>query len=151
MNDFTPSCLLRLHDEQYELEDYQGGVPRWCTGCGDNAILTAVQRLCRDENLAPERTVFVSGIGCSQGSELRGLRREGAQSDREGLFGENPCDGGAQAARGAGDDCDSSIHNPSFLEGALTPVPSPASGIEPRHLLRLAFRGVESSLPGSGT
>ena len=40
-------------------------MPRWCTGCGDNAILTAVQRLCRDENLAPERTVFVSGIGCS--------------------------------------------------------------------------------------
>ncbi len=65
MNDFTPACLLRLHDERYELEDYQGGVPRWCTGCGDNAILTAVQRLCRDENLRPEKTVFVSGIGCS--------------------------------------------------------------------------------------
>jgi 2-oxoglutarate/2-oxoacid ferredoxin oxidoreductase subunit beta len=57
--------LLRLHDEHYELEDYQSGVPRWCTGCGDNAILTAVQRLCRDEDLAPEKTVFVSGIGCS--------------------------------------------------------------------------------------
>src|SRR5581483_11369293 len=57
--------LLRLYDEQYELEDYQGGVPRWCTGCGDNAILAAVQRLCRDENLRPEKTVFVSGIGCS--------------------------------------------------------------------------------------
>ena len=39
--------------------------PVWCSGCGDNAILAAVQRLCRDENLAPERTVFVSGIGCS--------------------------------------------------------------------------------------
>jgi 2-oxoglutarate ferredoxin oxidoreductase subunit beta len=40
-------------------------VPRWCSGCGDNAILSAVQRLCRDEQLAPEKTVFVSGIGCS--------------------------------------------------------------------------------------
>jgi 2-oxoglutarate ferredoxin oxidoreductase subunit beta len=40
-------------------------VPRWCTGCGDNAILAAVQRLCRDEGLRPEKTVFVSGIGCS--------------------------------------------------------------------------------------
>ena len=40
-------------------------MPRWCTGCGDNAILTAVQRLCRDEDLPPEKTVFVSGIGCS--------------------------------------------------------------------------------------
>ena len=58
-------CIIKLHEEQHNLEDYQGGVPRWCSGCGDNAILAAVQRLCRDENLAPERTVFVSGIGCS--------------------------------------------------------------------------------------
>ena len=58
-------CLLRLYDQQHQLEDYQKGVPRWCSGCGDNAILTAVQRLCRDEGLRPERTVFVSGIGCS--------------------------------------------------------------------------------------
>jgi 2-oxoglutarate ferredoxin oxidoreductase subunit beta len=40
-------------------------VPRWCKGCGDNAILAAVQRLCRDRDLRPEKTVFVSGIGCS--------------------------------------------------------------------------------------
>ena len=58
-------CLLQLCDEHFELEDYQSGVPRWCTGCGDNAILAAVQRLCRDEALRPEKTVFVSGIGCS--------------------------------------------------------------------------------------
>ena len=58
-------CLLRLHDQHHELEDYQSGVPRWCTGCGDNAILAAVQRLCRDEGLRPEKTMFVSGIGCS--------------------------------------------------------------------------------------
>jgi 2-oxoglutarate ferredoxin oxidoreductase subunit beta len=58
-------CLLRMYDEHHDLEDYQGGVPRWCTGCGDNAILAAVQRLCRDEDLRPEKTVFVSGIGCS--------------------------------------------------------------------------------------
>ncbi len=58
-------CLIKLHEAHHNLEDYQGGVPRWCSGCGDNAILAAVQRLCRDEDLAPERTVFVSGIGCS--------------------------------------------------------------------------------------
>ena len=57
--------LLDLYDEKLELEDYQSGVPRWCTGCGDNAILAAIQRLCRDEGLRPEKTVFVSGIGCS--------------------------------------------------------------------------------------
>lgn len=58
-------CLLKLYEKRNQIEDYQSGVPRWCTGCGDNAILAAVQRICRDENLRPERTVFVSGIGCS--------------------------------------------------------------------------------------
>ena len=66
MNMMTATeCLLQMCDEHFELEDYQSGVPRWCTGCGDNAILAAVQRLCRDEGLRPEKTVFVSGIGCS--------------------------------------------------------------------------------------
>ena len=65
MTIYVSECLLRMHDQHYELEDYQSGVPRWCTGCGDNAILAAVQRLCRDEDLRPEKTVFVSGIGCS--------------------------------------------------------------------------------------
>ena len=58
-------CLIQASDEHHDLADYQQGVPRWCNGCGDNAILTAMQRLCRDNDLAPERTVFVSGIGCS--------------------------------------------------------------------------------------
>jgi 2-oxoglutarate ferredoxin oxidoreductase subunit beta len=61
----TTQCLLELYDQRRSLEDYQSGVPRWCTGCGDNAILAAVQRLCRDQSLRPEKTVFVSGIGCS--------------------------------------------------------------------------------------
>jgi len=65
MNMLATECLLELCEERHELEDYQSGVPRWCSGCGDNAILAAVQRLCRDEGLRPEKTVFVSGIGCS--------------------------------------------------------------------------------------
>ena len=65
MNMLATECLLQLCEERFELEDYQSGVPRWCSGCGDNAILAAVQRLCRDEGLRPEKTVFVSGIGCS--------------------------------------------------------------------------------------
>ena len=51
-------CVIKLHEEHHALEDYQGGVPRWCSGCGDNAILAAMQRLCSDEDLAPENTVF---------------------------------------------------------------------------------------------
>jgi 2-oxoglutarate ferredoxin oxidoreductase subunit beta len=49
----------------FTLEDYEGGVARWCPGCGDHGVLTAVQRICRDEQLQPEHTVAVSGIGCS--------------------------------------------------------------------------------------
>jgi 2-oxoglutarate ferredoxin oxidoreductase subunit beta len=38
---------------------------RWCPGCGDYGILLAVQTLMPDLGIAPENTVFVSGIGCS--------------------------------------------------------------------------------------
>ncbi|UCF37097.1 MAG: 2-oxoglutarate oxidoreductase [Acidobacteriota bacterium] len=47
------------------LEDYMGAEARWCPGCGDHAVLNSVQRVARDLQLAPERTVVVSGIGCS--------------------------------------------------------------------------------------
>jgi len=47
------------------LEDYIGAEARWCPGCGDHAVLNAVQRVARDLQLAPEKTVVVSGIGCS--------------------------------------------------------------------------------------
>ncbi|MHC4947780.1 MAG: thiamine pyrophosphate-dependent enzyme [Planctomycetota bacterium] len=49
----------------FTLEDYEGGEARWCPGCGDHGVLSAVQRICRDEQLPPEKTVCVSGIGCS--------------------------------------------------------------------------------------
>ena len=52
-------------DRVFEMEDYQGQLARWCPGCGDFAVLTAVERLLESEQLPPERTVFVSGIGCS--------------------------------------------------------------------------------------
>ncbi len=58
-------CSLLSQDDDYTIDDYQSSVSRWCTGCGDNGILAAVQRLCRDEQLPPEKTTFVSGIGCS--------------------------------------------------------------------------------------
>lgn len=60
------NCMLRLIEDEHTLEDYQSDIPpRWCTGCGNNAVLTAIQRLCRDEQLPIEKTVFVSGIGCA--------------------------------------------------------------------------------------
>ncbi len=38
---------------------------RWCPGCGDYAILAAVQRTLPSLGGTPENTVFISGIGCS--------------------------------------------------------------------------------------
>jgi len=58
-------CDLPVPDTFYSIEDYGSSTARWCPGCGDHAILTAVQKLCREEQLPPEKTVFVSGIGCS--------------------------------------------------------------------------------------
>jgi 2-oxoglutarate ferredoxin oxidoreductase subunit beta len=38
---------------------------RWCPGCGDYSILTAIQMLMPELGARREDTVFVSGIGCS--------------------------------------------------------------------------------------
>lgn len=54
-----------MPDENYGMDDYGKGTPRWCPGCGGHSILTAVQRVCKDMQYPPEKTVCVSGIGCS--------------------------------------------------------------------------------------
>jgi len=38
---------------------------RWCPGCGDYAILNSVQKVMPELGISREKTVFVSGIGCS--------------------------------------------------------------------------------------
>jgi len=38
---------------------------RWCPGCGDYAILAALQSFMPELGIAPENIVFVSGIGCA--------------------------------------------------------------------------------------
>lgn len=38
---------------------------RWCPGCGDYAILATIQGVLAEVGARPEKTVFVSGIGCS--------------------------------------------------------------------------------------
>src|SRR6476659_54926 len=38
---------------------------RWCPGCGDYAILNNVQKVMPELGIPREKTVFVSGIGCS--------------------------------------------------------------------------------------
>jgi 2-oxoglutarate ferredoxin oxidoreductase subunit beta len=38
---------------------------RWCPGCGDYAILAQMQKVLPELGIAREKTVFISGIGCS--------------------------------------------------------------------------------------
>jgi 2-oxoglutarate ferredoxin oxidoreductase subunit beta len=38
---------------------------RWCPGCGDYSILAQMKKVLPTLGIPPERTVFVSGIGCS--------------------------------------------------------------------------------------
>jgi 2-oxoglutarate ferredoxin oxidoreductase subunit beta len=60
------SLLFPVEEEHdYTMSDYEGVQARWCPGCGDHSVLTASQRLLAAEQLKPEETVFVSGIGCS--------------------------------------------------------------------------------------
>jgi 2-oxoglutarate ferredoxin oxidoreductase subunit beta len=58
MNDMTP-IKTTLKDWETDQE------VRWCPGCGDYAILKAVQRTLPEIGADPAKTVFVSGIGCS--------------------------------------------------------------------------------------
>ncbi|RED15733.1 2-oxoacid:ferredoxin oxidoreductase subunit beta [Parasphingopyxis lamellibrachiae] len=58
MNDMTP-VTTTLKDWETDQE------VRWCPGCGDYAILKAVQRTMPQLGADPANTVFVSGIGCS--------------------------------------------------------------------------------------
>jgi 2-oxoglutarate ferredoxin oxidoreductase subunit beta len=59
MNDMTPIKTSTPKDWETDQE------VRWCPGCGDYAILKAVQRTMPEIGGTPENTVFVSGIGCS--------------------------------------------------------------------------------------
>lgn len=67
MIESTCSLLGAAEDEDREwtMEDYASALARWCPGCGDHAVLSAAHRLLETEQLPPERTVFVSGIGCA--------------------------------------------------------------------------------------
>ncbi len=54
-----PALALKAKDFKSDQE------VRWCPGCGDYAILAAVQSFLPELVRSPEDIVFVSGIGCS--------------------------------------------------------------------------------------
>ena len=60
MNAITPIAVPTTPDDWATDQEV-----RWCPGCGDYAILKAVQRTMPELGVRPENVVFVSGIGCS--------------------------------------------------------------------------------------
>ena len=72
---------------------------RWCPGCGDYAILAAVQSFFPELGIPPERVVFVSGIGCAgrfayymDTYGMHGIHGRGPALDRPGVRARRPLD-----------------------------------------------------------
>ena len=58
--------VTTITDAELTPKDYASDQEvRWCPGCGDYAILKAVQKALAELGASRERTVFVSGIGCA--------------------------------------------------------------------------------------
>ncbi len=66
MSNFPSLSLVPAASEAQSAKDFKSDQEvRWCPGCGDYAILAAVQSFLPSLGLARENIVFVSGIGCS--------------------------------------------------------------------------------------
>lgn len=51
---------------QYTIKDFKSeNEVRWCPGCGDYAIMNAIQRTMADLGIPREKFAVISGIGCS--------------------------------------------------------------------------------------
>ncbi|MGP4109808.1 2-oxoacid:ferredoxin oxidoreductase subunit beta [Streptomyces sp. 4N509B] len=62
----TALALVPTADAPQSAKDFKTDQEvRWCPGCGDYAVLAAVQGFMPELGLAKENIVFVSGIGCS--------------------------------------------------------------------------------------
>ena len=61
-----PLALVPKDPEPQKAKDFKTDQEvRWCPGCGDYAILAAVQGFLPELGLKRENVVFISGIGCS--------------------------------------------------------------------------------------
>ncbi|MDX6225124.1 MAG: 2-oxoglutarate/2-oxoacid ferredoxin oxidoreductase subunit beta [Frankiales bacterium] len=66
MSGRTSFDLVPKDDAKQTAKDFKTDQEvRWCPGCGDYAILAAVQGFMPELGLKRENTVFISGIGCS--------------------------------------------------------------------------------------
>ncbi|MFE9314103.1 2-oxoacid:ferredoxin oxidoreductase subunit beta [Streptomyces albidoflavus] len=63
---FQSLSLVPKSEAKQSMKDFKSDQEvRWCPGCGDYAVLAAVQGFMPELGLAKENVVFVSGIGCS--------------------------------------------------------------------------------------
>jgi 2-oxoglutarate/2-oxoacid ferredoxin oxidoreductase subunit beta len=66
LNGNSGLALVPRTDDPQKAKDFKTDQEvRWCPGCGDYAILAAVQGFLPELGLRRENVVFVSGIGCS--------------------------------------------------------------------------------------
>src|SRR3546814_4891015 len=66
MNIATPAAKAAKDPAAKAAKDYASDQEvRWCPGCGDYAILKAVQKTLADLEADTAKTVFISGIGCA--------------------------------------------------------------------------------------
>src|SRR5919198_158498 len=64
MSEATKTNAPQPH--KYTKKDFESDQDvRWCPGCGDYAILSAVQKMMPDLGIPREDIIFISGIGCS--------------------------------------------------------------------------------------
>ncbi|WP_423127312.1 2-oxoacid:ferredoxin oxidoreductase subunit beta [Gaoshiqia sp. Z1-71] len=55
-----------MQEFNYTIKDFKSeNEVRWCPGCGDYAIMNAVQRAMAEMNVPHEKFAVISGIGCS--------------------------------------------------------------------------------------
>ncbi len=53
-------------NKKYTAQDFKSDqYVRWCPGCGDHAIVNALQKAMAEVGVAPHQTAVISGIGCS--------------------------------------------------------------------------------------
>jgi 2-oxoglutarate ferredoxin oxidoreductase subunit beta len=58
--------MAEFQPVQYTPKDFKSDQEvRWCPGCGDHAVLNAVQKALSELGIPKEKFAFISGIGCS--------------------------------------------------------------------------------------
>jgi 2-oxoglutarate ferredoxin oxidoreductase subunit beta len=58
--------MAEIQTLQYSPKDFKSDQEvRWCPGCGDHAVLNAIQKTLPELGIPKEKFAFISGIGCS--------------------------------------------------------------------------------------